>query len=293
MSSSSFNAQMNSYWKKNLFFRGRASERYCLDVGLPYEKIAEEVNRIRPDILYCFGSYSEHLVKYIENRKLPFNPPKIWFYGSDMMSWGTREFIEARFGSLVYSAYNMNEMGAMSFECERRDGYHLNIDACFIRIADEEGNTLPTGEQGEVIVSNLVNTATILLNYRTGDRGRLTAEPCSCGRTLPLLRDFSGRVTDTIHLAENISISFRQLDARAGKLMNDVALYQIVQDRPGHVCWSLVPLPGCRKDDVEGGLRQLMREAAPLADTVEIKWVPQVELTPGQKRKFVVHRFQH
>lgn len=288
----SCNPEMNKYWNSNLLFTGRAAGRIRLDIHDPYEKIVEEINRIRPDILYCFGSYSEHLVKFIENRGLKFNPPKVWVTGSDMMSHGTREFIEERFGCPVYSAYNMNEMGAMAFECENRDGFHLNTDACFVRIADEDGETVPEGETGEVIISNLVNTSTILLNFRTGDRGRMGSTRCSCGRNLSLLKDLFGRVSDTVYCANDTNISFGQIDAEAGHLMNDVALYQIIQERPGHICWNLVPLPECDRDSIEVRLGQLMKKVFPFSNKVEIRWVDKIELTPGQKRKFVIHRFK-
>ncbi|MFH1966120.1 MAG: hypothetical protein ABIJ42_11380 [Acidobacteriota bacterium] len=197
-------------------------------------------------------------MKFIHHHNLPFYAPEIWVYGSDMMSYVTRKFIEKRFGCLVYSAYNMNEMGAMAFECEVRDGYHLNTDACFVRIADEDGETVPEGETGEVIISNLVNTSTVILNYRTGDRGRLSREKCPCGRTLPLLKELLGRISDTVYCADGISMPFGVLDSQVSGILDEVASYQIVQDRPGHISWHLVPLPGCDQEDVRMELLQLM-----------------------------------
>ena len=52
------------------------------------------------------------------------------------------------------------------------------------RVADAEGRTVPVGSEGEVIVSNLHNQATVLLNYRLGDRGALAAAPCLCGHAV-------------------------------------------------------------------------------------------------------------
>jgi phenylacetate-CoA ligase len=287
----SSNSEMNRYWSGNLLFKGRASGMFRLDINDSYEKIVDEVNRIRPDILYCFGSYAEHLVKFIHNRGLVFCAPAIWVYGSDMMSSGIREFIEEKFGCLVYSAYNMNEMGAMSFECENRDGYHLNTDACYVRIADEDGSTVQEGDPGEVVISNLVNTSTVILNYRTGDRGNMVGAPCTCGRSLPLLKNLYGRISDTIYCADGMNISFGQLDAQVGALMSDVALYQVVQDRPGHICWHLVPLPQCDRDSVERLLEKLMEKTVLFPNDIEIRWVDKIEMTQGQKRKFVIHRF--
>ena len=86
-------------------------------------------------------------------------------------------------------------------------------------------------------------------------------------------------------------MSFGQLDAQAGALLSDVALYQVVQERPGHICWLLVPLPQCDRAAAEGLLNKLMEKTLPFPNGVEIRWVDEIELTPGQKRKFVIHRF--
>jgi len=287
-----FNSQANAYWADNLFFRGRADQRIQLNVNIPFEEVVAAVNSLKPDILFCFGSYSEHLAKFIISRGLEFKAPKIWVYGSDMLGAGARELIEGRLGSLVYTAYNMNEMGAMSFQCEKREGFHLNTDACFFRIVDGRGKTVPDGEPGEIVISNLVNFSTVILNYRTGDRGRLDPRPCGCGRNLPLLRDLGGRLTDSLYLDDRRGISFRQVDARIGRLMGKVASYQVVQDRPGHACWRMIALQGCDRLEVETGIMGIMLEVGFKRENVAFEWIDHLELTPAGKRKFVIHRFE-
>jgi len=285
------NLHMNQYWQSQLLFMGRGKAKIRLDANDLYEKTVSRINRIRPDIVYCFGSFSDQLFKYIDDRHLELASPGIWISGSDMMGAGTREHIEAKLGCPVYSAYNMNEMGAMSFECERRDGFHLNIDACHVRIADEKGNTVRDGESGEVIISNLVNRATVLLNYRTGDRGKMAVEPCGCGRNLPLLKNLYGRISDLLRCGNGIDISFGQVEAQLGDIMSNVRIYQVVQERPGHMRWLMVPLSNCDRDHVEAGIRTLMEEIIPGRFEMEVCWVKSVEFTPGGKRKFVAHRF--
>jgi len=285
------NLYMNQYWQSQLLFRGRGKAKIRLDANDLYEKIVAQLNRIKPDIVYCFGSFSDQLFKYIEAENLELASPGIWISGSDMMGVGTRELIESKLGCPVYSAYNMNEMGAMSFECEKRAGFHLNIDACHVRIADEQGKTLEDGKAGEVIISNLVNRATVLLNYRTGDRGKISSEACECGRNLPLLSDLYGRTSDILECGKGIAVSFGQIEAQLGEIMVGVSIYQVVQERPGHFRWMIVPLPGCDRDCVESGIRRLMDKILPGRCQMEISWVAGIDLTPSGKRKFVVHRF--
>ena len=209
-----------------------------------------------------------------------------------MLGAGIRELIEGRLGSLVYSAYSMNEMGAMSFQGEKRDGFHLNTDACSFRIIDGRGSTVPDGEPGEIVISNLVNYSTVILNYRTGDQGWLDVQPCGCGRKLPLLRDLIGRVTDALYLDDLRGISFRQVDARVGGLMGGVGAYQVIQDRPGHACWRMIELPGCGRMKVEEAITGIMQETGFGRENIEIEWVDRIELTPDGKRRLVIQRFE-
>lgn len=286
------NHTMNKFWGENLLFRGRTAARHRLNINEPYTETLKRLNEILPDIIYCYGSHTEQFFKYIRNNQLDLKAPRIWIYGSDMMSPGIRELIEREYGCLVYSTYNMNEMGAFSFECEQRSGFHLNTDACYIRIANEQGETVPDGVTGEVIISNLVNKATVILNYRTGDRARKSIELCSCGRTLPVLQELQGRICDTIYCADGIDISYAVLATPSGEMLARVRNFQIVQERRGHICWNLVPFSDTDHADVAARLAGITRQIIPPSNEIEVKWVENILVTPGQKRKFVVHHFK-
>lgn len=285
------NHTMNRFWEENLLFRSRASGVHRFNINDPYRETLSNLNGIRPDIVYCYGSHSEQFFRYIHKNRLELHAPKVWIYGSDMMSPGMREFIEEEYGCLVYSTYNMNEMGAFSFECEKRNGFHLNVDACYSRIVDDQGETVPDGVAGEVIISNLVNMATVILNYRTGDRAMMSREPCSCGRTLPLLQELQGRVCDTIYCENGLEVSYAVLAAPSGEFLAKVQKFQILQEKKGHVCWTLVPYADTDRDRIASGLKGLTEKIIPHLNKIEIRWVEDIEVTPGQKRKFVVHRF--
>ncbi|MFH1965544.1 MAG: hypothetical protein ABIJ42_08395 [Acidobacteriota bacterium] len=286
------NHTMNKFWGENLLFRGRTAGRYRLNINEPYTETLKRLNEIRPDIIYCYGSHTEQFFKYIHNNKLDLEAPRIWIYGSDMMSPGMRDFIEKQYGCLVYSGYSMNEMGAFSFECENRNGFHLNIDACYSRIANELGETVPDGTAGEVVISNLVNKATVILNYRTGDWARMGREPCVCGRTLPLLQELRGRICDTLYCANGTDVSYSLLAAPCGEILARVRNFQIVQERRGHICWTLIPFPDTDLDATAARLAGLTGSIIPPPNIVEVKWVEDIELTPGRKRTFVIRRFE-
>jgi len=84
----------------------------------------------------------------------------------------------------------------------RRQARALHDDLCHVRIVDAGGRTLPNGERGAVVIWNLVNCGTVLLNYHLGDLARVTTEPCPCGRTTRLLSELEGRSSEVLQLPD-------------------------------------------------------------------------------------------
>jgi phenylacetate-CoA ligase len=117
------------------------------------------------------------------------------------MNAEVRELIETHFGIPVLSNYTAVAAFEIGYTCERRRGYHLCEDLTDLWIAGSDDRRCPAGELGEVVISNLVNRATVLLNYRLGDFARLSDERCSCGRTSRILSAVEGRVSELVHLA--------------------------------------------------------------------------------------------
>lgn len=172
------------------------SRKFFADPFRSYEEIIATLNEVRPDIAFSFGSYVEHFFRFLADSGISPALPRAWYYGADALSPHWRNLIKEKFGVEVYSNYAATETGRIGFECERRSGYHLNIDFTAVRLVDEQGVDVPAGEVGEVIVSNLHNTATVLLNYRLGDLAEMSTQDCPCGRNLPLLRELHGRAVD-------------------------------------------------------------------------------------------------
>jgi phenylacetate-CoA ligase len=127
--------------------------------------------------------------------------PKMVAYGADTMSEDGMELIREGFGVSIFSTYGSIEAPGIGFLCEECTGFHLNVDLVHVKLIDAEGRRLGPGERGEVVVSNLIDRATVLLNYRLSDLGVLLEQPCPCGRTLPLAK-IEGRVEDILRLPD-------------------------------------------------------------------------------------------
>ncbi len=89
---------------------------------------------------------------------------------------------ESLWGADAFSLYFSTELSASIGECGVRNGCHLQPELVYTEIIDEEGNTLPDGEAGELVVTPLGVEGMPLLRYRTGDITFKIPGECSCGR---------------------------------------------------------------------------------------------------------------
>jgi phenylacetate-CoA ligase len=108
-----------------------------------------------------------------------------------------RARIEEAWGARAYDHAGMTEMGAYGFECAAQSGLHVNESEFIAEVVDPATGAPATA--GELVLSNLGRLGSPVLRYRTGDRVRVAASPCACGRTfLRLEGGILGRVDDML-----------------------------------------------------------------------------------------------
>ena len=264
-------------------------ERQYVSPFDPPEEIAQLIEAFRPHVIYGYGSTIELLFAHYEAHGGLGHLPDVITFSADALSAAARRTIEEGFGVPVFGTYQAIEALKIGFQCERRAGYHLNADLYPVRVVDEAGRDVPSGETGEVVVSNLVNRATVLLNYRLGDLATLAAAPCPCGRTLPLLASLDGRRDDVIKLPSGRVVNPHTV-RKVFDLEPTVWQFQVVQEEPNRFRLAIVaPL-----DTDRDGLRR--RLAAGLVErlgepvAVEVVFVEAVERTAGGKVRPILSR---
>ncbi len=228
--SKSIAKKLIDFYRQWTFFPVRPAH-ILLNILDPIEKVVKEINHFRPDVVVGYGSYLETFFKILASHHLDMYFPKVVVYGADMMTPGGKRFIEERFGVNVQTTYLAVEAFKIGFFCEEGTGFHLHEDLCPLKIINAKGETVKEGEKGEVVISNLVNHGTVLLNYRLGDMGSVSTDRCPCGRTLPLLSELEGRVEDTISLKDGRFIHPRSI-WEVMKRQDELLQYQLIQHEP-------------------------------------------------------------
>ncbi|MBN1318586.1 MAG: phenylacetate--CoA ligase family protein [Anaerolineales bacterium] len=262
-------------------------ERRFLSISSSLEENIQILNDFRPDIIQSFGSYLQVLFPHLLETGLPFHKPRVVAFSSDGLSNSVRRLIEEQFHIPVLSTYQAGEAFKIGFECREHQGYHVNEDIYPLRIVDEGGNTLPPGETGDVVISNLVNRGTVLLNYRIGDVAQLQPAPCSCGRSLPLLSFIQGRTDDWINLESGVKIHpvrirliFTNLDM--------VWQYQVIQRSAQHLDVSIVAANGYDHHEIQNRIKASFAEICGKDIMVDIRFVAEIERTNGGKVRAIV-----
>lgn len=225
-------SRVRAFVRENAFVP-RRDNMAVLSFFDPIEKVISQLDTLGADVIHSYGSYLELLFRTLKVRKLKIRLPKLVIYYSDMLTEGGQRLIEEEFGIPVLSCYAANEAFKIGFSCKAHTGFHLHADLTHVRLVNEAGHDVAAGEPGEVVLSNLVNRATVLLNYRLGDIATFSDETCPCGRTLPLLKNIEGRAEDILYLP-NGQFLHPRLIWRALRSRTDIVQYQLVQQTPNH-----------------------------------------------------------
>ena len=260
----------------------RTGHRHDLSPGITFEHAADELRRLHPRVVFSFGSYADQFFRYLDEFDISLPLPRVWAYTGDMVSPTTSAQASAR-NCRLYSIYATTEAGQLGFQCELLQGLHLNIDHCAVRVADEEGRTVPPGEPGELIVSNFDNRAMVLLNFRIGDRAVLSGEPCRCGRNLPVLERLDGRSSETIVLGDGRRMSALTVEGLFARQLRQTRQVQLTQSAPGELYWSIVPFGGVDRDQLRRAVLDRGDEVLGAQTHTSVSFVEHIPATAQHK----------
>jgi len=190
----------------------------------------EVYRKYNPSVVFGHSHSIYIFARFLESRGINDIRPKGIISTSMMLLEHERELIERIFQCKVTNRYGCEEVGLIACECERHDGIHLNIDHLYIEFIKDDGTPAKPGEQGNIVVTDLINKGMPLIRYKVEDVGIPTDRKCSCGRGLPLMEKITGRVADFLikkdgSLVAGVSLIERTLTAIIG-----IEQMQIVQE---------------------------------------------------------------
>jgi phenylacetate-CoA ligase len=241
----------------------------------PFEVSAARLRAFAPDVLRGYGSHLGALFRWAVERGVSVFRPRAIVYGADAMPEADRALIEAELGIPVLSTYQTVEALRIGFQCEERRGFHLSLDQVAVRVVDDAGRAVGPGGTGHIVLSNLTNRATVLLNYRLGDLVTLGRSACPCGRTLPTIEGIAGRSDDLILRPDGQPVHALAV-LEPLRAVPGIAQLQVIQDdlrrfRLRAVATGSAPGPASAE-----ALGRALQAAIGFEAAVAVEWVPAI-----------------
>lgn len=107
-----------------------------------------------------------------------------------------KSLIEEVFSCKVVMEYGCTEAGLIAFECPK-ESMHISAENVLVEVLNNNEPADP-GEDGDIVVTNLLNRKMPFIRYQLKDRAAILKESCLCGISLPLLSKIKGRSAQRI-----------------------------------------------------------------------------------------------
>lgn len=179
------------------------------------------IRRKRPKMLFGYPSALSLIARHAAERghRLDDLGVRVVFVTSERLYDDQRQLISSAYACPVANGYGGRDAGFIAHECPA-GGMHLTAEDIVVELVDGDGQPVPVGQPGEIVVTHLATRDFPFIRYRTGDVAVLDDRRCACGRGLPMLREIQGRATDFVVAAD-------------GTVMHGLALIYILRDLPG------------------------------------------------------------
>lgn len=244
----------------------------------------EQIRQTKPAMLFGYPSVFDLLAKTAEKQGIKMNDLgiKVAFVTSERLYPYQRENIERVFGCPVANGYGGRDAGFIAHQCPK-GGMHLSFEDIVVEIIDREGNPLPPGQSGEIVVTHLGTSEFPFVRYRTGDIAVMSDKQCACGRGLPMLESIEGRSTDFVVAADGtilhgLSLIYILRD------METVDAFKIVQERKTLTRVQVVSKTGSVDQQMRDTISQGFK--ARLGNDVEIEIESVDDIAPEKSGKY-------
>lgn len=244
----------------------------------------EQIRQTKPAMLFGYPSVFDLLAKTAEKQGIQMDDLgiKVAFVTSERLYPYQRENIERVFGCPVANGYGGRDAGFIAHQCPK-GGMHLSFEDIIVEIIDREGNPLPPGQSGEIVVTHLGTTEFPFVRYRTGDIAVMSDKNCACGRGLPMLESIEGRSTDFVVAAD-------------GTILHGLSLIYILRDMESVESFKIIQqsqqLTQVQVVSKTGSVDSQMRDTicqgfkARLGDSVEIEVESVEDIAPEKSGKY-------
>lgn len=250
---------------------------YSVDLGFSsmYNEMCKENIRILegcPTNVYFMGEENK--------KKHALDIRHINTYGellSDELRTKLQEFFP---DANICDAYGLIETGHIGFECEEKNGFHINPN-CYVEIA-REGKVQPEGEIGDIVVTTLRQYAMPFIRYNTKDVGSIDQTPCKCGLSSPRIMDIQGRSSNFFinRYGHKIATQYFYVGT---KFLEEIRQYEVLQNTIGILEITISLRPNVDQKAFEKRFIKSLEERFGDSFEFDIRYVEDMNINPSGK----------
>ena len=260
---------------------------------IPWDEQIDLLFQTRASMIVGRPSILWELAVVLKEKGIRPPAPKIIISNVEMLFSHVRVLLQDVFGCPVADYYSCEEAGNLAWQCQKNpDRMHPNMANVWIEIVDRDGQPVPRGREGHIVITNLYNHTMPFIRYATGDRGVSLGEgKCSCGFEGPVMRLTEGRDVNFIVLPDGSEINPRNLydafnfafphDRPGWDMIDSIRAFQIIQEKVDLIIVKVVCGPNY-SDSLWPGVRKNLAGLHP-ALKLQVELVDHLMPAPGQK----------
>jgi len=271
---------------KDFLLNRRTFSTHALDPE-SLAKYYKELVRTQPAAIYGFTSAIYEFARFMADNDLALDPIalKAILVTGEPLFEHQRELMETVFRCRVYNEYGCAEFGPVAYECPEGE-LHLMAENVHVEI---ERTGEPDDGRGNLVMTELNNSGMPMIRYRMGDVGVLSEGACCCGRGLPVLKEISGRLLDSVHTPDGKTVHGMYFEYLPKYFIGEIRQFQIVQEDLQHVKVRVVRDPQFSEATLprfEGEIRKVIGRSVAVDFVVEAE----IPREPTGKNRLVVSR---
>jgi phenylacetate-CoA ligase len=191
-----FASNQPPYYRYNFFEKQLYLSAYHISPQNASEYL-KGIKKYQVEYMTGYAMSNFFLAKFFLERGFQAPEMKAVLTSSEKLTDQMRATFMEVYGCKTFDSWSGVEACGLISECEH-GGLHINPDAGFIEVLDENMIPVKYGEVGQVYCTGFINYDQPLIRYAIGDSVILSEKSCSCGRAMPLVHEIVGRIEDVI-----------------------------------------------------------------------------------------------
>jgi phenylacetate-CoA ligase len=240
------------------------------------------LNRSEAKLIVAYADSIFEIAKYVEREGLFVRPQSAIMTSAFNLYPFMRSKIEEIFKCRVFDRYGSREVGDIACEIPGITGLWVAPWGNYLEIVDQDGNIVPAGMEGEILVTSLRNYAMPLIRYKIGDRGVLSN---ASNKNLQVLKELTGRSMDLFITREGSLINPGYFMANL-YFRDWIGRYQVIQKDYSKVIYRIIKVadpPAIELEEIIAVTKNVMGDDC----NVIIEFVDVIQTAPSGKFRFL------